>query len=65
MLKKKYTVAENLKVNNYHAIPMGVRKRGKIIYTKQLILEFLDTIQCHVYCFVIKLFIARDKTKTN
>ena len=44
---------------------LGLRKRGKIIYTKQLILEFLDTIQCHVYCFVIQLFIARVKTKTN
>ena len=37
-------MAENLKTNNYHAIPV----RGKIIYKKQLILEFLSTIQCYV-----------------
>lgn len=42
-------MAENLKVNNYHAIPVGFKKkRENNIYTKQLILEFLDTIQCHV-----------------
>ena len=42
-------MAENLKVNITITLSqLGLRKRGKIIYTKQLILEFLDTIQCHV-----------------
>ena len=54
-------MAENLKINNYHAILV----RGKIIYKKQLILEFLCTIHCYVQCSVIKLFIAREKNKNK
>lgn len=54
-------MAENLKINNYHAIPV----RGKIIYKKQLILQFLSKIQCYVLCSVIKLFIAREKNKNK
>ena len=41
-------MADNLKVNDYHTIPAGFKKKRENIYTKQLILEFLDTIQCHV-----------------
>ena len=44
---------------------LGLRKRRKIIYTTQLILEFLETIQCHVYGFVIKLFIAMQRQNKN
>ena len=38
-------MAENLKVNNYHAIPVGFKKKRE---NNSRILEFLDTIQCHV-----------------
>ena len=34
MLKKKYTMAENLKVNNYLAIPVGFKRKKENIYTK-------------------------------
>lgn len=57
-------MAENLKVNNYHAMIVGFKKKMENNLYKQFILEFLDTIQCHLLqCFVIKLFIARDKQK--